>query len=444
MTRKLSDALSQISDRHISQAANFKRYPVWHFAGSVAAVLAITILLTTLLNPLSVSVKAVSLAEYPKYEWQIRDEMEQISADLESFFTASMRQTLSDTQGENQAYSPTNLYMALCLLSELTADDPQLLALLGTDSAKALRTQANSVWNATYLDDGDQTLLANSVWLDEGLDYNQTLMDTLSENYYTSVYQGDLQSTATGSAIRSWLNEQTGGLLKAKINNIQLSPQTILALCSTVYFQAKWADGFTPSLNTEGIFHAPDRDVTCTYMNRQEMQCYYYWAEDFSAINLYLKDSSSMWILLPDADKTTDDVLASEDMYQLLSDSYAYKNSKYMMVRLQLPKFDIRASGDLKEDLQAMGVTNVFQPGAADFGKAVLEDLPMSIGAVNQATRVAIDEEGVTAASYIEMPLCGSAAPPDEHVDFIVDRPFIFVIQNRYDLPLFAGVVNTP
>jgi serine protease inhibitor len=35
------------------------------------------------------------------------------------------------------------------------------------------------------------------------------------------------------------------------------------------------------------------------------------------------------------------------------------------------------------------------------------------------------------------------AAPPDDEIDFILDRPFFFVI-TRSNLPLFAGVVNEP
>ena len=53
-------------------------------------------------------------------------------------------------------------------------------------------------------------------------------------------------------------------------------------------------------------------------------------------------------------------------------------------------------------------------------------------------------EKGVTAASYMEIPGAGAAEPPEEIIDFILDRPFLFVITNRYDLPLFAGVVNQP
>ena len=115
-----------------------------------------------------------------------------------------------------------------------------------------------------------------------------------------------------------------------------------------------------------------------------------------------------------------------------------------MKVNLSVPKFDIRASGDLKDTLQAMGVTDLFSQSAADFSGSVEGDFPVWVTAVNQATRVAIDEKGVTAASYIEIPGAGAAQPPEEIIDFILNRPFLFVITNRYDLPLFAGVVNQP
>ena len=45
------------------------------------------------------------------------------------------------------------------------------------------------------------------------------------------------------------------------------------------------------------------------------------------------------------------------------------------------------------------------------------------------------------AATYIELPGCGSAMPPEEIIDFVLDRPFLFVI-TKGNLPLFTGVVN--
>ena len=72
MIKKLTEALEQISDRHIAEATGYKkrRLPRWVIAA--AAVLALVITLTALLNPLALSANAVALAQYPKYEWKSR------------------------------------------------------------------------------------------------------------------------------------------------------------------------------------------------------------------------------------------------------------------------------------------------------------------------------------------------------------------------------------
>ena len=36
-----------------------------------------------------------------------------------------------------------------------------------------------------------------------------------------------------------------------------------------------------------------------------------------------------------------------------------------------------------------------------------------------------------------------SPAPPDEIIDFVLDRPFLFFVTNS-NIPLFAGAVNQP
>ena len=55
-----------------------------------------------------------------------------------------------------------------------------------------------------------------------------------------------------------------------------------------------------------------------------------------------------------------------------------------------------------------------------------------------------IDEEGVEAAAYTIMAICGAGMPPEEEIDFVLDPPFLFVITSRDGLPLFAGIVNQP
>lgn len=454
---KLSQALNEISSEHITEAVTPKKRSRLPWIGAVAAALALVLVLHITGIPLSVRAKAVATADYPKYEWLYRgDEMKTVTDNLADFFADSMTQTLSGAGAENQTYSPANLYMALSVVAELTEGDTrqQILNAAGCATIEELRQQTNTLWNACYYDDKDQTLLANSLWLDEDLNYQQSVMDTLAENYYTSVYRGDFGSEKTNKAIAAWLDDQTGGLLKNHTKNIDLSPETVLAVYSTVFYRAMWTENseFSRANNEDGIFHAPSGDQTVTFMNKKLFQTYYSWGEDYGAVSLGLKDGSQMWFILPDEDKSVDDVLAAgeyADMLLGVSGPEQPENRKYMKVNLSVPKFDIQASGDLKEDVQAMGITNIFDTEKSDFSASVRTD-PGSfppfvyLEAVNQATRVAIDEKGVTAASYVEIPGAGAAAPPEEIIDFILDRPFIFVITNRYGIPLFAGVVNEP
>jgi serine protease inhibitor len=148
-----------------------------------------------------------------------------------------------------------------------------------------------------------------------------------------------------------------------------------------------------------------------------------------------------MWLILPDEGYSTADVLADGQYMQMVLQQ-EWKNEKWMKVNLSVPKFDVNSTMDLKSGLQEMGVTDVFQEGAANFNE-IIGDVPIFLTAANQSVRVQIDEEGVKAAAYIEFPGATSPMPPKEIIDFVLDRPFLFAITTK-SIPLFVGTVNNP
>ena len=85
----------------------------------------------------------------------------------------------------------------------------------------------------------------------------------------------------------------------------------------------------------------------------------------------------------------------------------------------------------------------MFDPASADFSP-MTADTEAYLSQARHAARVAIDEEGVTAAAYTVMMTAGAAAPPEEEVDFALNRPFVFVITGTDGLPLFVGIVHQP
>ncbi len=467
------EVLDKIDDRYITEAekAPLKRAKRPFWIGAVAAVLAVVLCISSVFNSTITTAKAVALPddsrvrEHPDLDdykdkesymadveiWENettnrRTARENAVISLSPFFTKASAEFLVSENNENALWSPVNAYIGLSMLAEITEGDSrqEILDLFGVNNIETLRNQVSAIWESVYEGDKNEvSTLANSLWLEKGLDYNQETMNNLAYHYYASVYQSDLGSKKTNKAIGEWLNDNTGGLLKDITDKIELSPETVLALYSTLYFQAKWTDEFDAEYNTDDVFHGVNGDTTATYMNKKLCQMYYYWQEDYSAVALYLKNGSTMWFILPDEDKTPADILKDGSYGEMISsgnNENEWENKKYMKVNLSVPKYDVSSTLKLKDGLEKMGVTKVFDIESSDFS-AITSDSPVYVSAVNQSARVEIDEKGVKAAAYIEISGDGEAMPPEEIVDFILDRPFVFVIA-KDRLPLFTGVIN--
>lgn len=378
------------------------------------------------------------------------DRPENYGQGLEGFFAASIRQFLGDAEGENRAFSPVNLCMALSMLAELTDGESreQILDLLGQDSLQDLRTQAAAMWRANYCDDGATTsVLANSLWLNQDVSFVPETLETLAREYYASSYRGKMGGEDFSQALRDWLNQQTRGLLEEQSAGLSLDSDTVLALASAVYFRAKWQDEFQESKTTPQAFHSPEGDVTCDFM-RQSYDGVYFWGDQFSAICRGLENyGGDMWLLLPDEGVTPEALLEDPQVMEFLLMKGKWENwpgSKYLIIHQAVPRFDVSSDLDLDAGLRALGVTDVFDPAASDFSPMTKEMEGVYLSQAKHAARVAIDEEGVTAAAYTVLPAPGAGMPPEEEVDFTLDRPFLFVISGEDGLPLFAGVVNRP
>jgi len=495
MKRKLmQDALSEIHDKHILEAVTYKKRRILPWVSTAAAVLALIIGLQFLQLPVAVQASAVVLAEparvdprpqledYSDIE-QFRDDTsrwmsehsrrldtaQQAMEQMEPFVRQSMQLFLKD-QEENQLFSPVNAYFALAMTAELTAGQTQqqLLDALGTGDLETLRTQASALWESVYVNSSKEITYrqrtqgstseasgnayvyvrenqevitpANSLWLDKSLSYNSRPLTALARHYYASVYQQDLSGEQAVKDIQTWLNQNTGGLLEDAVSQVQLPEETIMALYSTIYFRSRWVDEFTPGNNSHGTFHGTNGNTAATFMNKSFYQTHYYFGKDFGAVALDLKNGSKMWFLLPDEGKTLADILDdSQYLDMITAPEGQWGSRKYMLVNLSVPKFDVQNTKDLREGLEAMGITHLFDPAAADFSTAL--NTPAYMTSANQSVRVTVDEEGVTAASYVELPAAGTPMPPEELIDFVLDRPFLFVI-TKGNIPLFAGAIN--
>lgn len=467
---EISDAMGLLDDEVVMEADRFRkkrRNKKLSWMRWMAAAACICLVLAAVMGrnkPVTVEAGVIAEPEYPgmtqypenwddskqydawEKDWKAqRMQIKGYENCLDYFVEKTMPQFLSEAGDENLVYSPVNVYMALSMLAEVTDGNSrqQILDILGVDNVDVLRDQVSAVWNACYRNDGTVTsVLANSLWLNQDIRFKKAVMETLADKYYAASYWGEMGSTDFNARLREWLNTQTGGLLENQIENIGMKPETVLALVSTIYYQARWQCEFWEE-TTEDVFHGADGDLNCDFMH-QSLSRKYYWGEQFSAVAQDLQFSGSMWLILPDEGITVAELAKDGELLELISGEQ-WENCKDIMVNLSMPKFDVSSSMDLGDDLQAMGITDVFDDTLSDFSPLTSDLENIYVSEAVHTARVMVDEEGCTATAFTVLEAAAGEAPGEtDEIDFILDRPFLFVITNESGLPLFAGVVNQP
>lgn len=128
-------------------------------------------------------------------------------------------------------------------------------------------------------------------------------------------------------------------------------------------------------------------------------------------------------------------------MDKLLEWTNQEKMDRWTDINVHLPKFKLEEQYSLKDRLDKMGMSSLFQAGAADLtGMSSQEGLFVS--SVSHKAFVEVNEEGTeaAAATVVMIALCMAR---EEH--FMADHPFLFFIRhNPTKSILFFGRFRGP
>ena len=345
--------------------------------------------------------------------------------------------------GENAVYAPVSLYLSLGMLTELTEGrtKEQVTELLGVSDSETQRQWTKALWQQLCYDEQDSALrLGNAAFLNENMGFHKEPLDVLAKDYYASSYCLPMGTSGADKTIAAWLDRQTNDLLTDDTGAIRTEKRDLLRLYNTIYYKAPWQAEFFGGATAEDIFTAADgTEQRADFMHIAIEGSPVRKGEGYRCASLYLKDGGQMTFYLPDEGVTVEELLQRENFLQeaedLLVDTFEVR------VNWSVPKFDIRASLELNDALQALGVTDAFDAVKADFSP--LTEQTAYVESVNQAARVRIDEEGIEAAAFTEVQKGGAGAPQElDEEEMNLNRPFLFAIW-KDGAPLFIGAVQT-
>jgi serpin B len=143
---------------------------------------------------------------------------------------------------------------------------------------------------------------------------------------------------------------------------------------------------------------------------------------------------------------TTDHWSQGTPEVTLVSDQIerALAQMTYGPVHLGLPRFTYVSVFSLKDALEGLGMTDIFDPDRADFS-GMDGNRDLCISSVEHKAFVTVDEKGTEAAAATEVIMGVTSAPIGEPSTMTIDRPFIYLIRGgQTGGLLFLGRVVDP
>lgn len=386
-----------------------------------------------------------------------RDDVLSASESFRSF-GADLYRVLAEEAGDaNLVFSPASIVTALVMTyagaAGTTAEEMAATLHLGLED-DALHQAFNSLdsilesrsWQGKDPEGKDVGVVvrtANSLWAQKDLTFEQPFLDTLALNYGAGVRLVDYKAEAEMArrAINDWVAEQTEDKIPDLIPEGALDALTRLVLVNAVYLDATWAHQFDKAATMDGPFTTLAGETVTTPMMRQSIEFPYAKGEGWQAVELpYLRDELSMLLIVPDQGRFSEVERSLGD--GLLTDATAALTSG-AEVDLAMPKFEFRTQAGLSDALKALGMPTAFDPMAADFSGMTTEEALLINDVIHEAY-IAVDEEGTEAAAATAV-IMRATAMPAEQITLVVDRPFLFALQDRETGALiFLGRVTDP
>lgn len=329
-----------------------------------------------------------------------------------------------NNKDENFVISPTGIEIVLSLISNGAQGDTQIeiLKLLNYKDIK----EANAI--SKYLIEQstkDQNKLSIATAILTKIHASQDFIKIGINDYDAKV-----EELNNFHQVNLWAKEKTKNNIVKIIDSI--SPNVLMVLVNAIYFEAMWKTKFDPKNNIDKDFFNLGNEynqVKASMLFYRGKLLNYYENDEIQTVKLnYEKAESIKAIIILPKQKDIDTFI--QDFTAQKYDEIIEGLKKETKVNFYLPKFEVEFKIEMNDILKNLGMHKAFTKDA-DFKLLCKE--PLHIGQVLQKNYINVNEEGTQASSITEMEvILESTKEGDPSAkDFLVNKPFIFMLRNE-------------
>lgn len=362
---------------------------------------------------------------------------------------------LSQETNGNLVFSPASIAIALTMVraGAVGVTGTEIDDVLHIEDPAAIHRAMNALSRAlearsgTFDVNGEQrevTLsIANSLWGQSGLAFEQPFIDTLAAEYDAGLRVTDFVADPDGSrtTINEWVSDETRDRIPNLLPQGSITSDTRLTLVNAVYLKAPWATQFSEESTLDRPFTRLDGSTVEVPMMAARLTAPYAAGEGWQAVELgYVGGELALLLVVPDAEGLA--AVEGSLPAGLLDEVIATLTGAE--VDLQLPRWDIETAAPLADLLAELGMPTAFTDGA-DFS-GITRETALAISAVMHQANITVDENGTEAAAATAVVVGVTSAPePTDVVELHVDRPFLFALRDTTTGAItFLGRVADP
>ncbi len=353
------------------------------------------------------------------------------------------------TNADNILISPASVFLALAMTANGAASSTEaamLAVLAGQDSTLDELNQASRSW----LDQLEQIQteklelqIANSIWLRSGFSAAEKFLQDNAAYYAAGTRELDFSLPTAPEEINNWVLDNTKGLIKKMIT--QINPSTVMFLINTLYFKADWQLPFAKHETRKRAFHGPDTTVEVDFMHQSGSLTSFSVDAGRAILLPYDGGRFAYFAILPDQELDAVSWLEKQGENEFFAKLTSWMaQAEPSQIMLALPRYKASYEDSLVNELEAMGMEIAFAGDRADFSRLVADGSKgLYISEVKHKTFISVDEKGTEAAAATSVAIDESATLVED--EFIFDRPFVYGIMDlSLGLPLFAGILADP
>ncbi|XP_075970387.1 antichymotrypsin-2-like isoform X2 [Anticarsia gemmatalis] len=284
---------------------------------------------------------------------------------------------------------------------------------------------------------------ASKVYISSGYTLNDEFAELSKNVFHSEVENVDFSNPIeTAKKINEWVEEQTNKRIKELVDPSTIGPDTVTVLANAIYFKGRWMYPFSQRATYERDFYVTKENKVKMSMMHKRHKFKNGYSSELGAKFLelpYVGDETSFVVVLPD------EVDGVDALIKKLEDPAAFTRGLQTMtsqtVIVDLPKFKIETTINLKQAFENMNLTKLFSSGTARLDNLIKGGSNLYVSDAIQKAFIEVNEVGAEGAAANALNIVLKKKQIIQNF-FTADHPFLFFLMQK-DIILFNGVFRS-